>query len=68
MRGASYLYSSLDIIRKIKVSKMRWTKHVEPLKEMRNTYTILGRKPEGKRQLRKYRHRFREDSVMVDFK
>jgi hypothetical protein len=47
------LYSSPDITRVIKSRRIRWTTHGE----MRNVYTILAVKPEGKRLFRRPRHR-----------
>jgi hypothetical protein len=43
---------------------MRWTGHAARMGEMRNAY-ILGRKPEGKIQLRRRRYR-REDNIKTD--
>jgi hypothetical protein len=39
------LYSSPDIIRQIKLRRMRWAGHVEGMGEGRNVYTVLIRKP-----------------------
>jgi hypothetical protein len=45
------LYSLPNIIRMIKSRKMRWAGHVALMVAKRNAYTILIRKPEGKRPL-----------------
>jgi hypothetical protein len=41
----------------IRSRRMRWTGHVTHIKEMRNSYRILVRKPERKRLLGRPRHR-----------
>jgi hypothetical protein len=46
---------------------MRWWQHVACLREMRNAYTILVAKPEGKRLLGTPRHRC-TDYIKVDLK
>jgi len=46
------MYTSLNIIRVIKLRKMSWAGHVACMEVMRNVYIILVRKPEGKRPLR----------------
>jgi hypothetical protein len=46
------LYSSLSIIRMIKLRRMRWTDHVARMEEKRNTYRMFMVKPEGKLSLR----------------
>jgi len=45
------LYASVNIIRVIKQRKMRWVGHEVRVGEMRNAYSILVGKPEGKRPL-----------------
>jgi hypothetical protein len=45
------LYASPNIIRMIKFRRMRWAGHVSRTGEMRNAYSILVGKPEGKRLL-----------------
>jgi hypothetical protein len=56
------LYSSPDIIRKIKSRRMRWTGHVACTGEDRKLCTVLVRKPEGKRPLRRPRCRWEDGS------
>jgi hypothetical protein len=51
------LYSSPNVIRMIKSSRMRWAGHVARMGETRNAYRILVRKPEGKRPLGRPRRR-----------
>jgi hypothetical protein len=41
---------------------MRWAKHVECMRAVRNAYKILDKKPEGKRPLGRSRHR-QEDNL-----
>jgi hypothetical protein len=45
------LYSSPNIIRKIKSRRMRWAGHVARIGEERNVYKVLMGKPEGKNHL-----------------
>jgi hypothetical protein len=42
------LYSSPDIIRQVKSSRMRWAGHVARMGEERKVYKVLAGKPEGK--------------------
>jgi hypothetical protein len=44
---------------------MRWVEHVAHMGEMRNCYEFLVRKPEGKRQLGRHRHRWEDDNRMA---
>jgi len=46
------LYASPNIIRVIKSRRMRWAGHVACMGEMRNAYSILVGKHEGKRLLK----------------
>jgi len=46
------LYSSPNIIRVIKSRRMKSAEHVARVEEMRNAYTFLVGKPEGKRPVR----------------
>jgi hypothetical protein len=52
------LYSSPDIIRQVKSSRMRWAGHVARMGEYMKLYWGLVRKPEGKRPLGKPRRRW----------
>jgi hypothetical protein len=45
------LYASPNIIRVIKSRRVIWAEHIANMGEMRNAYTILVRKPKGKRSL-----------------
>jgi hypothetical protein len=44
---------------------MKWAGHVAHMREMRNTYKILVRKPERKRPLWTHRHRG-EDNIKME--
>jgi hypothetical protein len=45
------VFSSPDIIKMIKLGRMKWVGHIVRMGEMGNAYKILVRKPEGKRPL-----------------
>jgi hypothetical protein len=53
------LYSSPNIIRVIKSRRVRWEEHVVRMGEMRNGYSILVGKREGKRPLGRPNSRWR---------
>jgi hypothetical protein len=57
------LYISPNVIRVIKSRSMRWVGYVAHMREMRNAYSILVRKPKEKRPLGRPRHRW-EDITM----
>jgi hypothetical protein len=61
------LYSSPDIIRQIKSTRMRWTGHVARTGEGRNLCGVLVGKPEGKRPLARPRRRW-EDGIKMDLR
>jgi hypothetical protein len=52
------LYSSPNIIRMIKLMRMRWVGHVTRMEEKRNAYRLLVGRPEGKRPLGRPRRRW----------
>jgi hypothetical protein len=52
------LYSSPNIIRRMKSRRMRWAWHVARMVENMNAYRILVGKPDGNRPLRKARRRW----------
>jgi hypothetical protein len=60
-------YSSPDIIRQIKSRRMRWAGHVARVGEGRNMYRVLVGEPEGKKPLRRTRHRW-EDGIKMDLR
>jgi hypothetical protein len=55
------LYSSPNIVRVIKSRRMRWAGHVARMEEV-----LVGR-PEGKRPLGRYRHKW-EDNINMDLR
>jgi hypothetical protein len=55
------LYSSPNIIRMIMSNRIRWSGHVERMRENRNAYRTLVGKPEGKRPLGRPRRRWVDD-------
>jgi hypothetical protein len=59
------LYSSPNIIRKIKSRRMRWSGDVARMGERRNAYRILVGKPEGKRPLGRPRRRWVDNIKIV---
>jgi len=59
------LYSSPNIVRVIKSKRMIWAGHVARMRERRDVYRVLVRKPEGKRPLGRPRHRW-EDNIKMD--
>jgi hypothetical protein len=61
------LYSSPNIIRQIKSRRMMWVGHVACMEEESNVYRVLMGKPEGKRPLRRPRHRW-EDGIRMDLR
>ncbi|KAJ4426584.1 hypothetical protein ANN_26382 [Periplaneta americana] len=61
------LYSSLDIIRKIKSRRFRRAGHVARMGESRNAYRLLVGRPEGKRPLGRPRRRW-EDNIKMDLR
>ena len=56
------LYSSPNIVRVIKLRRMRWAGHVARMGEKSGVYRVLVGKPEGKRLLGRPRHRW-EDNI-----
>jgi hypothetical protein len=61
------LYSSPDIIRKVKSRRIRWAGHVARMGVDRKLYKVLVRKPEGKRPLGRPRRRW-EDGIRLDLR
>jgi hypothetical protein len=51
----------------IKSRKLRWIGHIVCMREMRNAYSILVGKPEGKGPLRRPRHRW-EGNIKMDLR
>jgi len=52
------LYSSPNIVRVIKLRRMRWAGHVARMDEERGVYRVLVGKPEGRRPLGRPRRRW----------
>jgi hypothetical protein len=61
------LYSSPDIIRQVKLRRMRWAGHVARMGEERKVYMVLVGKPKGKIPLGRPRHRW-EDGIRMDLR
>ena len=61
----SDLYSLPNIVRVLKSRIMGWAGHVARMEEGRGVYRVLMGKPEGKRPLRRPRHRW-EDNIKMD--
>ena len=59
------LYSSPNIVRVIKLRRLRWAGHVVRIGEWRGVYRVLVGKPEGKRPLGRPSHRW-EDNIKMD--
>jgi hypothetical protein len=59
------MYSSPDIIRKVKSTRMRWAGHVARIGEERKVYRVLVGKSEGKRPLGRPKRRW-EDGIRMD--
>jgi hypothetical protein len=59
------LYSSPNIIRVIRSTRMRWAGHVARMGEGRGAYRILVGRPEGRRPLGRPRRRW-EDNITMD--
>ena len=58
-------YASPNIVRVIKLRRMRWTGHVAHMGEERGVYMVLVGKPEGRRPLGRPRRRW-ADNVRTD--
>jgi hypothetical protein len=58
------LYLSPNIIRVIKSRRMRWVWHAARMREKRDAYRILVRRPEGRRPLGRSRRRW-EDNIKM---
>jgi hypothetical protein len=58
------LYSSPNIVRVIKASRMRWAGHVARMVEGKGVYRGLVGKPAGKRPLGRPRHRWQDNINM----
>jgi hypothetical protein len=61
------LYSSPNIVRVIKVRRLRWAGHVACMGEGRGVYRVLVGKPEGKRPLGRPRRRW-EDNIKLELR
>ena len=59
------LYSSPNIVRVIKLRRMRWAGHVAHMSEKSGVYRVLLGKPEGKRPLGRPRRRW-VDNIRMD--
>jgi hypothetical protein len=61
----NYLYSASNIFRVIKSRKIKWAGHVSRMGYRKSVYRILVGKPEGKRPIRKTRHRW-DNNIKTD--
>ena len=59
------LYSTPNIVRVIKLKRMRWAGHVVRMGEERGVYRVLVWKPEGRRPLGRPRRRW-VDNIRMD--
>jgi hypothetical protein len=59
------LYSLLNIVRVVKLRRMRWAGHVARMGENRGVHRVWAGKPEGKRALGRPRHKW-EDNIKMD--
>ena len=59
------MYSCPDIIKIIKLKRLRWADHVARMGEERGAYRIVVGKPDGKRPVGRPRRRWR-DNVEMD--
>jgi hypothetical protein len=55
------LYSSPNIVRVIKSTRLRWAGHVARMEKGRGVYRVLAGRPKGKRPLGRPRHRWKDD-------
>ena len=61
------LYSSPNIIRKLKSRRLKWAGHVARMEHFRNVYRVLVGKPESKRSLGRLRRRW-EDNIKMNLR
>jgi len=61
------LYSSPNIVRVIKSTRMRWAGHVARMGEGRGVYRVLVGKPEGRRPLGRPRRKW-ENNIRMDLR
>ena len=61
------LYSSPNIIRNLKLRRLRWAGHVARMEQFRNAYGVLVGKPESKKPLGRPRCRW-EDNIKMDLR
>jgi hypothetical protein len=60
------LYSLHNIVRVVKLRRMRWAGHVARMGEDRGVHRVLVGRPKGKRPLGRPRRRW-EDNIKMDF-
>jgi hypothetical protein len=54
------LYSLPNIVRAVKMRRMKWAGHVARMREDSDMHRVLVGKPEGKRQLGRPKHRWED--------
>jgi hypothetical protein len=62
------LYASPNVIRVIKLRRMRWAGHTARMGVMRTACHTLVRNPEGKRPLGRFNKRRWEDNIRMDLR
>ena len=61
------MYSTTNLIRNLKLRRLRWAGHVARMELSRNAYRVLVGKPEGKRPLGRPTRRW-EDNIKVELR
>ena len=61
------MYSLPNIIRNLKLRRLRWAGHVARMEQFRNAYRVLVGKPKGKRPFGRQRRRW-EDNIKMNLR
>ena len=62
------LYSSPNIIRNLKLRRLRWAGHIAHMEPSRNAYRVLVGKHERKRPLGRQGHRWEDNIIKMDLR